>query len=90
MPEHDRALDAPAELGVAQQRAVAVHQLPAEARTADDLGHQRPSALEREGLGVGPGIRSGDHDGAGAAHEHVRVVVRLGGLVGLADAAAPW
>ena len=74
----DRALHPAAELVVAEQRPVAAHGVPSEARAADDLGDERPAALEREGLGIRPGIGARDDDGAGSALEHVRLVLRLG------------
>lgn len=88
MPEHDGAFDATAELRVAEQAAVAVHEVAAEPRPTDDLGDERPPAGVRQRLGAGPGIRAGDHHGARSAHEHMGVAVGIGRQVRLADATA--
>ena len=56
MTEDDGALDAAAQLRIAQQSAVAVDDVAAEAGAADDLGDQRPAARVRERLGGGAGI----------------------------------
>jgi 2-succinyl-5-enolpyruvyl-6-hydroxy-3-cyclohexene-1-carboxylate synthase len=63
VPEDHRALDAAAELGVAQQRAVPVHDLTSEAGAADDLGDERPGSGVRQLLGIGPRVGTGDDDG---------------------------
>ena len=78
----------PPSCGIAQQPAVAVDEVAAEPRPADDLGDERPAAGVRERLGVRPGVGARDDDGARPALEHERQVVGLGGLVRLADASA--
>ena len=88
MAQHDRALDASAQLGVGQQSAVTVHEVAAEPRTAHDLGDQRPPAQMSERLGIGSGIRSGDDHRAGPSRQDDGKLVGLGGQIGLADAAS--
>lgn len=73
MPEHDGALDATTQPVVAQQRAIAVHDLASEAGTADDLGDQRPGSGVRDLFGIRPGVGARDHDRARPALEHDRL-----------------
>ena len=54
MPEHDDPLDGPAELRLAKQRPVAVHEVAAEPRTAHDLGDERPAAACASSSASGP------------------------------------
>ncbi len=88
MPEHDDALDTPAELRIGQQPPVAVDEVAAEPRSADDLGDERPAPEVGEGLGIRSGVGAGDHDRARPALEDVRQVIGFARQVGFADAAA--
>ena len=84
--QHDRALDASAQLRVGQQSAVAVDEVAAEPRSAHDLGDQRPSAQMSERLGIGSGVRPGDDHRARSSRQNDGQLVGLGGQIGLADA----
>jgi hypothetical protein len=85
--EHDRALDPPAELGLAQQSAVGVDHGASEARPADDLGDERETAPVGQLLRGGAGIRSRDDDRSRSRLQHVRRL-GLGREVGDADSPA--
>ena len=77
MPEHDRPLDAPAELGIAQESAVSVHMVASVAGPGHDLRDERPAARVRESLGRGSRVGTRDDHGPGTALEHVRIDVGI-------------
>ena len=79
----------PPSCGSREQRAVAVDEVAAEPRAADDLGDERPAARVGERLGIRPGIGAGDARPC-AARARGRTAASSGsvGQVGLADAAA--
>ena len=88
MPEDDDALDPAAQVGMAQELSIAVHDVTAEARAADDLGDQRPPPLVREGFGSRPRIGTGDDHRSGAAVERDGHLTGPVGDIERADAAA--
>src|SRR5699024_9067420 len=69
---NDDALDARAEILIAEVRAVAVHDIAAEARTTDNLGDERPRPRVRDLFGRGPGVGTSHHDRARAEFENER------------------